>query len=400
MKIGLLLALCLLSCLQGAAEPLRVTLHARHAILMNADTGAILFEKHARVPAYPASATKIATALYVLDHKQVSLDLQVSVSAEALKAKTSKNRTEAPPHWLESDGSMMGIVRGEILTMNDLMHGLLIASGNDAANAIAEAASGSVPTFVEEMNQYLKRIGCLQTEFRTPHGYHHPEHRTTAYDLCLMTQRALRIPAFREIVAKESYIKPPTNKKDLVELKQTNQLVVKSNRNYYPKAIGVKTGYHSLAGNVLVAAAEHNQRTLIAVVMGAEKRKQACEDARNLFEAAFAEEPVRRVLVPYTQTYQKALPGAQAPLVAILKEDLAVTYYPAEETEMHAFLQWESPRLPIAKGQKVGTIRVVNPQKHVLAECDLYAQEEIRPTFLFSLKEKCVQLKNWVLYQF
>lgn len=370
------------------AAPLHLDVNAKNAILMNAETGAILYEKHARIPAFPASTTKIATALYVLEEKDVRMEEMVTVSPEAVRSKTAKNRASAPDYWLESDGSIMGIVRGEMVSYESLLHGLLLVSGNDAANVLAESVSGSVPGFMDELNSYLKRIGCTQTEYKNPHGYHNPDHKTTAYDLCLMTQRALKIPEFREIVSKESYLRPRTNKRDAGELRQSNQLMIKSNKNYYPKAIGVKTGYHGSAGNVLVAAATHDERTLIAVVMGAEKRNLACADAKNLFEAAFAEEPVQRLLVPYNQTYTKQLPGAKKPVTAILTQDFFLTCYPAEETEIRAFVHWDALTLPIQKGQKIGEIRVVDPSHRELAACPLYSKEQVDPTFFFVLKEK------------
>ncbi len=370
------------------AKGLPVDLHARHAILVNADTGAILYEKQAHVPAFPASTTKIATALFVLDEKRVDLNQKVTVSPEAVRVKTAKNRNEAPSWWLESDATKMGLVRGETVTMEALLHGLMLVSGNDAANAIAEAVSGTVPSFMEELNHYLKQIGCQNTKFCNPHGYHDPDHVTTAYDLAVMARHAIHLPTFREIVSKQSYLNPPTNKHQMTELKQFNQLMVEGSKYFYSKAIGVKTGYHTPAGFVLVGAASHEGRTLVAVVLGGSKRHERYEDARNLFEIAFAEHPVQRLLVPATQTYNKALPGAKQPLIAVLTQDFNFSYYPAEEPEIKAFVQWENLSLPIKKGQKVGEVRAFDQYNNLLAKTDLYAREGVEQTLFFVLKEK------------
>jgi D-alanyl-D-alanine carboxypeptidase (penicillin-binding protein 5/6) len=387
------LIFCWLSlfCATLTAKPLHLDVNARHAILMNADTGAILYEKNARVPAYPASTTKVATALFALDRKNLNLNQLVTVSAEAVRMKTAKNRNEAPSYWLESDGSTIGLLRGETLGLEALFHGLLLRSGNDAANVIAETVSGSVPTFMDELNAYLAQIGCLNTHFCNPHGYHHPEHQTTAYDLCMMTRKALKIPAFREIVSKESYLRPKTNKRAEAELKQSNRLVVKESAHYYPKSIGVKTGYHSLAGEVLVSAAEYEGRTLISVTMGAPKRKESFAIARSLFEAAFAEQPVQRLLVPASQGYTKSFEGAKTDLTAILVQDFCVTYYPAEEPDLKAFVYWEDLSLPLKKGAKVGELRAFDQNEQLIAKCDLYARDPVEKTFFFALKDSILK---------
>lgn len=370
-----------------AGKPLDVDVSARSAILMNADSGAILFEKHAHVPSFPASTTKIATALFILDHKMPSLDTMVTVSAECLKLKDLKNPLSCPSHWQEIDGTKMGLVRGEILSLESLLHGLMLVSGNDAANVLGESLSGSVPNFIDEMNQYVRSLGCQNTCFKNPHGLHHPEHRTTAYDICLITKKALKIPKFREIVSKISYMKPKSNKQPLTEIKQHNPLV-KEGKHYYPKAIGVKTGFHSAAGNCLVAAAEHEGRTLIAVAFGCEKRHARYEDAVRLFETAFAEKKERKRFLGPEQIFSHDVAGSKIPLRAALAQEIAIEYYPAEEPSCKAFVHWEMTKLPIRKGQKVGEIRLVDQEGNLLQKQDLAALQEVKGTFFFVLKEK------------
>lgn len=366
-------------------KQLELDVHARSAILMNADTGAILYEKHAHTPLFPASITKIATALFVLDHKQPSLDQMVTVSGEALRLKPAQKGKEVAPHWLDVDGTTMGLFKGEMISFESLLHGLMLISGNDAANVLAETVAGSVPDFVSQLNLYMKGLGCLNTQFRNPHGLHHPEHYTTAYDICLITRRALQVPKFREIVSKVSYSKPKTNKQAAAELRQTNPLI-KSGRFHYSKAIGVKTGYTSHAQHTLVAAAEHNGRTLIAVVLGCKQKEDRCADVVQLFETAFAEEKKQQRLLGPESLFTQRVEGASTHLEASLNQELGISFYPAEEPAYRAFVHWELPTLPIQKGQKVGRIEILDHEGNLLTQGDLLSQVNVKATFWFWLK--------------
>src|SRR6185437_6437502 len=143
---------------------------------------------------------------------------------------------------------------GEEMPLKEYLYGMMVRSGNDAANVIAEYVSGSIPTFMQELNDYLKQIGCLNTTFCNPHGLHHPDHKTTAFDMALLTREAMKNPVFREIVSTVRHKRPKTNKRPAAVLVQTNRIIKSGTQYYYPKAIGVKTGYHSRAQNTLVAA--------------------------------------------------------------------------------------------------------------------------------------------------
>jgi D-alanyl-D-alanine carboxypeptidase (penicillin-binding protein 5/6) len=368
------------------AQPLEVEVAAPSAILMNADSGAILFEKHPHTPFYPASITKIATALFALHKKGADFDQLITVSAESLKLKPAKHNGEYPPYWLESDGTKMGLHRGEEISLDALLHGLMLISGNDAANVIAEEVSGSVPLFVQEMNQYLKGLGCQNTRFCNPHGLHHPDHVTTAFDICLVTKAALSIPKFREIVSKPFYMKAKTNKQGGGPIRHTNPLF-KEGKFHYPKAIGVKTGFHSYAKNTFVAAAEDKGRVLIAVLLGCNKKEERYEDAIRLFETAFAEDKEERCFFSRGHFFPKAIVGSKKPLEAELLDDLSICYYPSEEPIPRAFIHWEVPSLPIRKGQRVGEIHLLDERGVCLERKILCAKEEVKGTFFFRLKK-------------
>ncbi|MDE3045609.1 MAG: D-alanyl-D-alanine carboxypeptidase [Verrucomicrobiota bacterium] len=371
------------------AAPLSVEVQANAAILLNAETGVILYEKEAYTQAYPASITKIATALFLLDQKKLPLDQKVTVSHEAVRLKPVGREATSPSYWQEVDGTSMHLAKGEVVTVEALLHGLLLCSGNDAANALAEAASGSVPQFIEELNQYIRQQGCLHTQFQNPHGLHHPEHLTTAYDMGRLAMKAFQIPTFREIIIKQGYVKSKTNKQPQTELKQFNRLVLPDNKYFYPKAIGGKTGYHSAASNTLVAAATHEGRTLVAVLIGSPKRHERCfNDAKRLFETAFAETKQHRLLLSSTEVYHKNIQGAKGgALKASLAQDLSISYYPSEEPQTKAFIHWNPPALPIQKGEKVGEICLFDERGALLSKGDLLANELVEPTLLFVLQE-------------
>lgn len=365
------------------AKPLEVEVSARSAILMNADTGAILYQKHAFIPAYPASTTKIATALFTLDQKKPDLSQAVQVSAQALQMKPTKPG-DYPSHWLEIDGTMMGIRRGEILSLESLLHGLLMISGNDAANAIAETLSGTIPDFMQELNLYLKGIGCLSTQYNNPHGLHHPEHVTTANDLALMMKRALKIDKFRDLIGTTVYTRPKSNKSPKSEITTFNPMI-KPGRHYYPKSIGGKTGYHSNSQANLAIAAVHEGRTLIAVVLGCTKSGRYV-DAKKLFEAAFQETLVEHLLIPVSQDFKQSIEGAETPLAASLQNNLSINYYPAEEPQCRAFVHWDAIELPVKKGQRVGEVRIQDESGKLLKAEALIAKEDVKGTFGFRAK--------------
>lgn len=380
--------LCIAKCV--IAGQLDIEVRAPSAILMNAETGAILFEKHAHVPSNPASTTKISTALYVLEN-QVDLQKLTTVSREALKGKLVSERDRVPSHWLEPDGTMMRVKIGEILSLDTLLHGLMLVSGNDAANVLAESVGGTIPQFMDLVNEYLQSIGCKNTKFSNPHGLTHHEHWSTAYDLAVMTKRALQFPKFREVISTLVYVKPKTNKQSESELKLTNPLLKPGSRYYYPKAIGVKSGYTHAAKQNLVAAAEHEGRTLIAVLLGCEQKGVRFEDAKKMFEAAFNEQKATRRLIGPESIFTKEMTGSKEPLKAALVKPLAITFFPAEEPKCKAALHWAAEKLPIRKGQKVGEVHILDDNGSFIQKGDLIALEAVKGTFFFVLKDKISQ---------
>lgn len=373
----------LLSFFTLCSEPFQVNIEGEAAILMNAETGTILFEKNARTALYPASTTKVATALYALktcDSEVLDIPIKVEANALICTSQEQKLRSKDPnaAYWLETDGMHIGLKEEEELTLRDLLKGMLIPSGNDAANMIACFVGGTIPNFMQQLNRYLKEIGCYQTHFCNPHGLHYPQHQTTAYDLALITCEALKNPVFCEIVSQTRFVRPKTNKQKAVTLLQTNRLLRPGNL-YYSKAVGVKTGYHARAKHAFIGAARFQERTLIAVLLGCPNRKKMFEEATLLFERAFNQPKVKLLLLKAgVQEFKQQLPQAKQSLLTYLDRDLSLTYYPAENPQPKCLLYWNVPSLPIQEGQKVGELHLVSSVNgEILKKAPLLALEKV-----------------------
>ena len=366
-------------------KPLRCEVLAPSAILINADTGQVLYEKQARIPTFPASTTKIATALYSLYLKGDRPDDLVQISSNAVSAVSPAIRRggKHPSYRLEFGGSHMSLRTGEQISFNSLLHGLLVCSGNDAANAIAEYVSGSVPKFMEGMNVYLQSIGCLNTHFQNPHGLPDSEHLTTAYDLARIAHVAMRNAFFCEVVKTTRYLRPKTNVQEQSVLIQSNALL-KSGKFFYPYAMGIKTGYTVAAGSNIVAAAQKGDRRVIAVVLNCEDSSQRYRSCIGLFEAAFQEVKVERKLLSQEyDSFSRVLDGASSRLEGVLSRDVSIEYYPSEESSLSAKCCWDVIELPIKKGDRVGEIQVANAQGDLVLTEPVLAKDSVEPTISY-----------------
>lgn len=249
---------------------------ARSFILMERKSREVLMHRDADVQLFPASTTKILTALIALN--ACELDEIVTVSENAA------NQPE--------DASVVPFKAGEQVTMMDALHGLLLSSGNDAAVAIAEHISGDERTFVEQMNQTAQMLGCENTHFENAHGYHHELHQTSARDLATILDAALDNDMFRQIIATEEYDLASNEWNPSRKIRNTNmhlhplQANGDANNYYYERSVGGKTGFTNNAGYVLVEAAEDNGVELIAVAMYSGKYSR-WPDTSRLFSYGF-----------------------------------------------------------------------------------------------------------------
>ncbi len=372
---------------------LNVSVSSEAAILINADTGAILYEKNAYKQYYPASITKIASAAYALSVHKGDMEELIPAPQDCIAAISYEEKKKAnftfPSHWVEHGSTHIGIKKGEELSFKDLMYGMMIASGNDAANVIAHYISGSVPNFTKELNAYIRSLGCRDTVFHNPHGLYHPEHQCTAYDMAIISREALKNPVFRDVVSTVRYRRPKTNKQEATTLLQGNRLLRKGD-HYNPKVIGIKIGYIANACHTFVAAAEHEGRTLIAVLLKAKERDDKYKDANKLFDAAFNEEKVNKVLLKSgIQKYALKVPGTSKTVQTHLVNDVSISYFPSEEPKVKCLLYWETNlQPPIRKNQAVGSVQLCNQEGELLQSIPLLAHDDVGPTLSHSLKSK------------
>jgi len=357
-------------------------LKASGAIIMNAETGVILFEKNAHVLHYPASITKIATAAYALKEQGHKLDTVLTAEHHHIawvkeEAKARSNYT-IPSFYLVPGASHMGILKGEEMILRDLLYGMMVASADDASNVIAQFIGGTIPNFMTDMNTYLKELGCHNTYFMNPHGLHHPKHQTTAYDMAILTREAMQNPHFRDMVGTVKYKRPKTNKQNESTLFQTN-LLLRNGKHKYSKAVGVKTGYTSKAQYNLVAAAEDGERTLLIVLLKCPNRETAFQMSREMFEKAFEESKVTKNLVqPGPQKPVLSLANSSATLKTFTKNIAKVSYYPSEEPKLKLMVYWDDLDLPVSKGERVGEFQVQRDDGYVFQKVPLYAQNDVK----------------------
>lgn len=232
-----------------------LSINAPCALLIERKTGDVLYDKNSTQKMYPASTVKIMTAILTLEHH--SLTDIVTVNQSALDS-------------VPSGYSTSQIIVGENLTIQDLLYALLLPSGNDAANVLAESIAGNIGSFAGMMNKKASDIGCLNTNFTNPSGIHDENMYTTAYDLALIAQYAMNIDNFRTIVSTPTYTLPSSNvypNSDRV-LKNSNHLIHSTSSHYYQYATGIKTGYTDPAQNCLVAGAMQNDVEFIVVILG------------------------------------------------------------------------------------------------------------------------------------
>jgi len=243
------------------------------AIVMDAQTGQIIYEKNGYSKQYPASTTKIMTALIALEKGNMNDTLIMSENAI----------------WgIDRDSSHIGLDVGETISMSDGLYAILMSSANEVCIGVAEHISGSTDAYVSLMNNKAKELGCQDTNFVNVNGLHHENHYTTAYDLALMAKAALSNQSFREISACTYYEIPPTNLTgDIRYLWQNNELISEASDYYYSYCTGGKTGYTDEAGGALVSWASFNDMELICVVMNTQPKNNIFADSIKLYNYMF-----------------------------------------------------------------------------------------------------------------
>ena len=333
-------------------NPLAPQISASSAILIEASTGQILYEKNARERAYPASITKIMTALLAIESGDVKRN--VSVADEAVG----------------TEGSSIYLQQGEVLSMEDLLYGMMLRSGNDAAIAAAVSAAGSVSDFVDRMNLRAEELGALDTHFMNPSGLHHKDHYTTAYDMALIARETMKNPVFREIAGAENWTASRGGEAPYNFFENKNKVIFQ-----YEGGNGIKLGYTTIAGRTLVASSCRDGMEVICVVLN---DPNWFEDSYALMDYAHENWEMVKVLEGECPLLARPLKGGTKSQVFLgLSGAISVPVRKGEAPEIE--LQYDLPQTlhaPVCRWQESGSLVVFSLGERVLT-APLYFLEDI-----------------------
>ena len=319
-------------CIPVSAESSSFTVSAASAVLINADTGTVIYEKNALEQRAMASTTKIMTAL--LTAEAGDLDKRFTVDSYAIHV----------------EGTSMGLKEGDIVTRRALLYGMLLPSGNDAANAAAVSVSGSIPAFAELMNRKAEELGLENTRFANPSGLDANGHYTTAYDLARLAAYAMENPVFAEICRCSSAQVEFGNPPYMHWLSNSNKLLWQ-----YEGCIGVKTGFTDNARRCLVSAAEKNGVRLICVTLNA---PNDWADHRRILDYGFEQVKPTEIVLP-SPVSVPVIGGHEQNVTLVLQESVKLSLSEQESKAVRLELYTE-PFIyaGFEAGNKAGSARI------------------------------------------
>ncbi len=346
---------------------------APNGILIDYETGKILFNKNAHIQAYPASTTKVMTAILTLEN--ANLNDRVTIDYD-----------------LYVDGSSMFLLKGESFTVEELLKALLIKSANDCAEALAIHMTGSVEKFVEMMNKRAKELGALNTNFVNPHGLADPDHVTTAYDLAMIAKHAMTFDTFREIVSTtmltldateqtpENRIYRNTNK-FLWAKGGANTMVYNGQYTDFKYDIidGIKTGYTGKAKCCLISTGAKNGYRVISVILGAENECVLYKDSRTLID--FGHDNFKLIQLSdknYSQLSVDVKNGKNANVDLLAKIDKFVVLPINRDIDdiIEDVIINKNIQAPVSRGQTLGRITYFSGNESI-GEVDLIAKNDV-----------------------
>ena len=360
---------------------------AKAALLVDYNTGEIVYAKNEHQELYPASLTKIMTALLTLeaiDAGKLTMDQPLTATATALEG-------------LSSDGSSAGIKVGETMPVRDLLYCMLVVSANEACDVLAEAVSGSVQSFVAAMNDKAEELGCENTHFVNPNGLHDPQHYTSAWDMYLITKAAMAYPDFMTICDTAVITIPATNLSGERTLYTTNNLLsnwrVIGYRN--TEAHGIKTGSTDAAGHCLVSSATRGSLSFISVILGADRvvengvgNIRSFSETTRMFNYGFdnftyktiidSDEPIQEVPVTLSKLDHVTVHPAKE------MEVLMPNGLDAEDLERKVTLYDDPVEAPVSTGDVLGTLELSYGGK-VYATVNLLAMHDVEADRLMTL---------------
>ncbi|MDD4699799.1 MAG: D-alanyl-D-alanine carboxypeptidase [Oscillospiraceae bacterium] len=343
-----------------AYTPTNFDVSAEGAMLVSMDTGDVLYSKNIHKKLYPASLTKIMTALLLIENTP-DLDIEtITVSDNAVKS------------LLGTDSSIGGFKPGEQMTARQMLYNLLLSSANDGAIAIAEHVSGDVDSFIEIMNKRAGGLGMNDTHFVNTHGLYDANHYTTTYDMYLLTTEALKYSVFKDIVSTKRYSMPATNMNPAKTLSNSNMLIDASTVHYYKYANGVKTGYTDEAGRCLISTATKDGYSYICILMNSPvyaadkitKVRLEFGDTKKLFEWAFNDFEYKSVVNTDSIVGEVKVDMAwDVDHVSLVPQNSFSSIIPAsaDSSTVTLDLNLDSDTIdaPVEKGQVLGTAKVM-----------------------------------------
>lgn len=356
------LSVCLITCffMLAVAGPAwaRPVVSGNSAILMDVTTGTILYQKNSHQQMEPASTTKILTAIVAIENGDLNSKTIVSKNAARI------------------EGSSIWLSQGEVQTLEDLLYGVLLSSGNDASVAVAEHIAGNQERFITMLNEKARAIGAKESNFVNPHGLPVSNHLTTVHDMAAITRYALHNPVFAKIVSTRQHVTPwPGNDWDR-SMTNHNKLLWR-----FDGADGVKTGYTRSAGHCLVASATRDDQQLLAVVF---KSKDMYADCSALLEWGFANfELIRIASAGQVIKPANVTDGVRDVVNVIPAQELNLVLSKNQARKMALEIDLSSNiPAPVMRLQSVGRLKAVCDGA-VLAEIDLITEEAVpRRTFL------------------
>lgn len=370
-------------------------IQARHVILLDGSFDEVLYNKNGEEKAYPASITKVMTALLVLE----------AIEAGQMTADTMVTASQTSQQGLSIYGSTQNIKPGETMSVKDLLYCLLVPSANEAANILAEAVDGTIEDFVAHMNRRAGELGCTGTHFVNPHGLHNEDHYTTALDLAHIVMAAMEYDLFRQIVYTSVWTTQATNMSEPRTFYNTNGLITQWRfRGYlYDKAIGVKTGSTDEAGYCLASAAKDGDTYLIAIVLGAQMLtdakgnitdRQQFSESKRLLQWGFSnfkrttitkgDTPVASVKVTLSREREDVMVRPTGSIERTLPRDLD-----QEKIESRITLFSDTVEAPVTAGQVLGTM-TLSYEGQVFGTLDLVADTDVSRSELLYKKAQFI----------
>lgn len=354
----MLVAICLPKTALAVTDPPEVLASA--VVLIDVASGKVLYESNKDTQLYPASTTKVMTALLALEY----LELDDTITL--------------PDDFVNDGESGIWLEAGETHTVEDMLMALMLRSANDAAQALAIGVSGSVEAFAELMNEKAASLGLTNSNFVNANGLHNDDHYTTAYDLAIITQAAMEYEDFNRIITTSSWTIPgPPDGEDRV-VYNLNSLLSR-----YEYADGVKTGYTKQAGNCLVASASKDDQRFIAVILNS---NDMYTQAEELLEWAFQNYKTSDVLAAHTFLGSVSVTGGGRDSVEVYTQtELVDTVAITNQSEMTQTINLPTSLMaPVNKGEIVGSVTYTDAEGYSIST-NLLAAENISKYSLFSV---------------